>query len=62
MNTYTVINNYFRCEDGTNSLCIHVRGSPQLNLVIGKNIASGSAFIVPSSSGFYIKTPLSDVS
>lgn len=61
MNTYTVINNYFQCEGAPSTLCIQVIGPPQLNLVIGQNIASGTAFTVPPSSGTYIKTSLNSV-
>ena len=62
MNTYTIINNYFQCVGQSDTLCIIVYGTPQLNLVIGQNVAAGSVNGVTPSSSPYTKTLLSSVS
>ena len=62
MKTYTIINNYFQCVGQSDTLCIIVYGTPQLNLVIGQNVAAGSVKDVSPSSSPYTKISLSSVS
>ena len=62
MKTYTIINNYFRCEGQTDNFCIRVSSTPQLNLLIGQNIAAGTVKNVTGEYGNYTKTTLSPVS